>query len=194
MKKIYTILLTMVVSLNSQAQGKIEQPSNHSLSLGIAANFDDYTENVNLSSLQLSYQYELYRRIALTASGGIFYNLDDANPNLLAHCSSGGYQTKKELHRNIGLIVSRIRFNWLNTKFVQIYTGAEAGIKLRNTTFIDFLFTTEVIHDRRWQQKTSAFAYQINAIGIRVGGKIGGILDLGWGDRGIVNFGISYRF
>ncbi|MCK4288204.1 MAG: hypothetical protein KAW86_03280, partial [Bacteroidales bacterium] len=38
------------------------------------------------------------------------------------------------------------------------------------------------------------FNFQITAVGVRLGKSLGGFMELGFGYKGLLNFGLSYQF
>ncbi len=68
------------------------------------------------------------------------------------------------------------------SNIVQLYSGLSAGISV---------FTQS---DSSQSGSKTIFAFQVNAIGLRVGHKFGGFFELGFGFDGIINAGLSVKF
>ncbi len=84
-------------------------------------------------------------------------------------------------------LMPRIDFLYLNRGIFSMYSGLAVGA----TYYIDKNTTSD--------QGSSTlqgwlFAFQINALGFRVGKDIGGFAEFGFGDQGLINIGISGRF
>lgn len=83
-------------------------------------------------------------------------------------------------------IMPGFEYHYFNRKIVQLYSGVQFGVLIHNQKYNDY--KSEIKH------KDADFAFQIDAIGIRVGKQIGGFVELGFGFAGIVKIGISGRF
>ncbi len=74
---------------------------------------------------------------------------------------------------------------YVNKRIFQMYSGLAAGYTLAGSKIIttsgDESDTDEFYH----------FNFQVNVVGFRLGTWIGGFLELGFGYKGIVNFGLS---
>ncbi len=77
-------------------------------------------------------------------------------------------------------------FSYYKKNHIDLYGAAGAGA-IYETTKKD-------IKDAKTENKT-IFAYQVTPIGLRVGNEtIGGFLELGYGQKGLINAGISFKF
>lgn len=77
---------------------------------------------------------------------------------------------------------------YLNKRVFQMYSGLAAGYTLASS---------EVVAETGEESDTdhfNHFNFQVNVIGVRLGGIIGGFLELGFGYKGLINFGISCQF
>lgn len=75
-----------------------------------------------------------------------------------------------------------VRFAWLRRGIVQLYSGVGLGIALSNTESVYANVTSFDV------------AYDVTFVGISVGRNFFGYFDLGAGSRGVVSFGVGYRF
>jgi len=85
-------------------------------------------------------------------------------------------------------IVGGVNIYYVHTDGFQLYSGASAGI-----TF----FNAEVVIDRNsnsYSVSDNQFAYQLTALGFRLGNNIGFFAEAGSGSRGLLNAGISAKF
>lgn len=81
-------------------------------------------------------------------------------------------------------------FSYVNKEYLQLYSGLAAGVCIRRESF-DKEPTSSMEEE---SSSYTRFAYQITGIGIRLGGKLAGFAEVGYGYKGIVSTGISYRF
>jgi hypothetical protein len=71
---------------------------------------------------------------------------------------------------------------------IQLYTMLGLGVTL-NTEKGSYNSTGDTD-----TETSSNLAFQVTPIGMRIGRKLGGFAELGFGYKGIMNFGLSYRF
>ena len=77
-------------------------------------------------------------------------------------------------------------YHWFMKPGLQLYSGAGFGVKVRRGTYVDGTDTDTV---------TKALpAFHLNAIGLRVGKKVGFFAELGIGYKGILAVGLSGQF
>lgn len=113
---------------------------------------------------------------------------------------TAGYNTTKgeiyylgtgegELKRSFITAAFEGHYRYQNLKKVQLYSGFGIGYTIGNETL------TPPPESGKQSSKGSInrIAYQINAIGIRIGSNIGGFLELGYGYKGIINAGFSVQ-
>ena len=75
-----------------------------------------------------------------------------------------------------------VRFAWLRRGIVQLYSGVGLGLSLS---------FTERVEDR---YVLPDVAFDATFVGISVGRDLFGYLDIGAGSRGVISFGVGYRF
>ena len=80
-------------------------------------------------------------------------------------------------------IMPVVRFAWVNRGIVQLYSGVGMGI-------------TYGVHDATLSKKARSLgmAYDVTFVGITVGRRWFGYLDIGAGNRGVISAGIGCRF
>ena len=80
-------------------------------------------------------------------------------------------------------------YHWLQKGIFDLYSGGEAGLSMNRKKDIrnDFTITKS-------EASQTNFAYQVTPLGLRIGRKLGGYLELGYGYKGLISAGISYRF
>ena len=79
--------------------------------------------------------------------------------------------------------MGRVDFTYVRSRLLQMYSGLGLG----------FSHATESGKDTGSASETY-FALQINAVGLRVGEKVAGFMELGFGFNGIICGGITVRF
>lgn len=92
------------------------------------------------------------------------------------------HQRVSTLSSNNIAIIPIARFAWLRRGIVQLYSGVGIGLALG---FNEHLSYVETLTD---------LAYDVTFIGISIGRELFGYIDLGAGYRGLISFGIGYRF
>lgn len=79
-------------------------------------------------------------------------------------------------------------WHYFNKRLVSLYSGLEIG---------GFIWNTSVLNSENEKDRSTQgyLAFQINALGIRIGNqKIGGFVEIGLGNNGLVNTGLSVKF
>ena len=79
-------------------------------------------------------------------------------------------------------LMPTLRFAWVRRGIVQLYSGLGVGIAVAYN---------EEVYSNMWR---FGVAYDCTVIGISVGRNIFGFFDVGAGMRGVMRFGIGYRF
>jgi len=106
----------------------------------------------------------------------------------------------ESLISNLGLS-ARYQFTWLNKKKIKLYSGLSSGIVLRRskTSYyqvqdfqVDFPETLEDF--LRYKDSEYNLSFHFNGIGIRYGEVTALLIELGIGNRGYLNVGISHFF
>lgn len=108
----------------------------------------------------------------------------------------GGYQSTGDLHilgetvgdfketNSIGAL--ELDYHWVMKKGFQLYSGAGLGVRIRKGTYHD-ADSTETL------SKTLP-TFHVNALGLRVGRKVGFFAELGAGYKGIFSAGLNAQF
>jgi hypothetical protein len=77
-------------------------------------------------------------------------------------------------------------YHWFMRPGLQLYSGAGFGVKVRRGTYVDGTGADTV---------TKALpAFHLNAIGVRIGQKVGFFAELGIGYKGILAVGLNGQF
>jgi len=92
-----------------------------------------------------------------------------------------------DLKRQFYTLAAESRFTYIHGSFFQMYSGVGAGITFNTDTFEDKSGNSK-------SENQTHFNFQLNLLGLRVGNSFAGYAELGYGYKGIVNFGLSIRF
>lgn len=85
------------------------------------------------------------------------------------------------------LVMPTFEFNYWRTDWATLYGSAGVGLMATRRT--------EKNNKGAKPMNQTDFAYQINPIGMRVGNQtIGGFVELGYGYKGLITAGISFKF
>lgn len=138
--------------------------------------------NSSTPAFQLNYRYTINSKFNL---GGTFlferqtHSLTSSYPPFLSY--------HKYVDRYYTILLSS-NYSWVIKKSMQLYSGLSAGINIhdRNEVIDEFIYYADLtkIH----------FAYQATPIGFRLGRTFGVYAEVGYGYKGILCGGFSYRF
>ncbi len=194
MKKILLstfILLAMNISL---LQAQEEKTNTVSLSYGVAST-DDFvdlfgniftsivglTTNSGVSSGAISLNYSRNVNKMLQLGGTFAYQQSTADAYIF-----GSYVGKD--NRYYLTIALEGRIVYLTKPIFKLYSGAGVGYTIAKG---------EIQRSDKQPNTTedfSHFNFQVTGVGFRVGKDLAGIAEVGFGYKGIVNAGVSYRF
>jgi len=199
-KNILFIVLT-ITSVNLFSQSFDRSYLHHDLMINYGMATPDLFNKTSSSMLDEKFPDERYIRDNYSGSGifGLSYRNVLQNEMILLGISANYNKTKCEiynvgqyegvLNRTFFTVAVDVQYRYQNMQKVQIYSGVGIGYTFGNETF-----TPESIHQNQNNTGTiNSFAWQINAIGIRVGKAFGGFVEFGYGYKGIVNFGLSFQ-
>ena len=102
-----------------------------------------------------------------------------------------GYRLVNSVRSRVLYLLPSVKYSWLVRRHLQLYSKVGAGIyRQRLKTHYDFY--PEVMYCNRTRVRA---AYQVSPLGICVGGKyVHFFAEGGYGDEGVVNMGLSFRF
>jgi hypothetical protein len=189
-----TFLSLVVTSGSVQAQcpsdkGQLEIAASYGtvtgdqVSIGAAENNKGLTYHSGASSVTA--RYFMFSCLAFGFSGGIVqekgrYN-DAFHPSVITSTYSQSSTT----------IALEGYYVYFFRKYLEVYTLLGFGpsfttvTTVTNPTLYTAGFTTTASHD--------GLKMQYDPIGVRVGGRLGGFVEAGFGYKGLVNAGISYK-
>ncbi|WP_062060406.1 hypothetical protein [Aquimarina longa] len=140
----------------------------------------EYGNYKTTGAINLRYKHAI--RDQLTVSGILVY--ESISEIVISNKNKIG--SKKHSMYTIGIETD---YYYILKKWFQMYTGLGVAYSTNNQKFESY--TTSYSNDKR---NNSIINYQLIAAGIRVGTSIAGYAELGFGYKGIINFGVSYQF
>lgn len=92
----------------------------------------------------------------------------------------------KSVTRNTNYIMGLVtgEFSYIRTPLLNFYGSGGLGVLSGSTKEKGGSYSSNEV----------GFAYQINPVGLRVGKKFGGFIELGYGYKGIATAGLNYKF
>jgi hypothetical protein len=98
-------------------------------------------------------------------------------------------QYEGELNRQFITVALEWEYRYVNQGPIQVYSGLGLGF----TYATEELTPPSELGVERDTGNISTFAYQLNAVGVRIGKKFGGFAEFGYGYKGIINLGFSVQ-
>jgi len=199
LKRILKPVLTFVLIVCLASQMGFAQSRRHDLSLGYGVGtldqVSDIIENIMLITITLG----TFAKTEMKYSGAPFLTYHySRNSRFGIGLAVGGYQSTGVLQNNITeepagdfketnyVGALEIDYHWIMKKGFQLYSGLGAGLRLRKGTYTSGADTD-----------TSSKAlptFHINALGFRIGGKVGLFGEIGAGYKGFLCFGLNAQF
>lgn len=91
------------------------------------------------------------------------------------------------------MILPTAEFVYLKSRLVELYGNASAGVSLKRHTETGLTEAGKAAAAKA--DLNTSFAYQVNPIALRVGNEtIGAFVEVGFGHKGFVTAGLSFRF
>lgn len=117
-------------------------------------------------------------------SVGASLNYEQISNNTVVLNTTTGKQ--KNTYYTLGITTN---YHYVNKGIFNLYSGVGLAYVYNEEKYNA---TSSETSDTK--KSNSELGFQINALGLRVGKKFGGYVELGYGYKGIVNVGISYKF
>lgn len=137
------------------------------------------TENYSYSgAIFMTYRYGVSHRWDVGLSAGI----DRVQADLMWDDEIQGFFKK-----NHTTFAAETDIRWIKKSFVELYTGIGLGYTFTNNSAELLNGDSEIVN-------TGHVTGQLDILGIRLGKKIGFYTEFGFGYKGILNFGASYKF
>lgn len=128
------------------------------------------------NSYTITYRYQRRRRVAIGLTSGFS-----------THTTYRTYYSdSKSFYKHSSFITAfETKFTYVDKPLVQFYAITGLGILLVRTK------------DQRIPNATKTYGWptcQLTPIGVRIGKKLGGFAEMGYGYKGLINFGVSAKF
>ncbi len=91
--------------------------------------------------------------------------------------------------QHVFAVMPDVKFEYLRRKHITLYSGASLGIAAAHSSGYDLVPNNEILE--KWQY---AAAYQLTFFGLRVGNRVFGTTEVGYGYKGYINAGVGFRF
>lgn len=141
----------------------------------------DNAEDSTLGMFEIGYRNRITERLKIGVDVS-YLRTDKSFETKLPN--SGGIEHNKRRAQYF-LVLPTIEFSYVRTSFINFYGSAAAGIIMMQTKEID--------NTNAYTDNATAFGFQVNPVGLRVGKKLGAFAELGYGYKGIIVAGISYK-
>lgn len=189
------------MAMGISAQSYYHSYDHHDLSVSYGALLPDQFNNVESSMLNERYPDKRYVRDQYSSMGALFITYRHVLKNeVMLFGVTAGYssstaeiynvgQYEGELARQFITVAVEWEYRYINRGPVQIYSGLGLG----------YTYGTEKLTPPPEQGSmegtgdVSSIAYQVNAVGIRIGKKFAGFAEFGYGYKGIANIGFSVQ-
>lgn len=137
----------------------------------------------SIGAFSVDYTYALSKRLRI---GGAF--VFDANNKNVSY--DKGVKAAGKTNNYYFTVMPQATFAYVTKPCFELYSGLALGASMRRETFNPAASTTYK------KEVNTVFlpAFQVNAIGVRVGKTLAGFAEVGFGAKGMVNAGVSYRF
>ena len=195
-------ILSLIISINLNSQSFERSYLHHDIMLSYGLPATDMFLNIHSTMLDEKFPDKRYIRDNYRGSGivSVTYRHVSKNKLMLWGINMDYNQTVGDIY-NVGQLEGELKrrfvtlaiegqYRYQNLNNIQLYSGLGFG----------YSFGTEIItpqKDSGHPNSTGSInrvAWQINAIGIRIGASIAGFVEFGYGYKGIVNAGLSYQF
>lgn len=137
----------------------------------------------SLGALSVDYSYALSNRLRV---GGAF--VFDTNNKDISY--DKGVTHAGRINNYYFTVMPQATFAYIAKPCFELYSGLALGASMRREKFNPTSSST----CKKDVNTMFLPAFQVNAIGVRVGKKLAGFAEIGFGAKGIVNAGVSYRF
>ncbi|MEO6176428.1 MAG: outer membrane beta-barrel protein [Flavobacterium circumlabens] len=134
-------------------------------------------KNKTTGMFEAGYRYAVKERVKVGADISYMKSEDTFTANIA---------NAKSVTRNTNYIMALVmgEYSYIKTPLLNFYGSGGLGILSGSTKETGGSYSHSEV----------GFAYQINPAGLRVGKKLGGFVELGYGYKGIATAGINYKF
>lgn len=196
----YCLVCVGIFIMNLLSAQNVEQNyQHHDIMISYGAFTIDQFLPVESTMLTELYPDKRYVRDHYAGSGiaSFSYRHITYNEVILWGISAGYNQTKAtiynvgtevgELERQFISVAIDVQYRYVNSGSIQLYSGVALGYQLGNET----LTPPSDSGLPNGSGTINRLAWQVNAMGIRIGKTFGGFAEFGFGYKGIVNVGLS---
>ncbi len=201
MKSVHIFSTFFFLTIGLSAQSYERSYDHHDISIGYGIFIPDQFKNVESSMLDERYPDKRYVRDEYSSTGAIFITYRHVLKNevmlfgVTAGISSSASkiynvgQFEGDLTRQFITVAVEWEYRYVNQGLIQVYSGLGLGYTYGTEKLSppSELGTPEATGD------ISSIAYQLNAVGVRLGKKYAGFVEFGYGYKGIVNIGFSVQ-
>ena len=200
MKKLFILSASIILLVATSNNKLFAQDSKHdiSVSYGVLTNdeFIDFYSDLFIDMFTLGYEttdntkelggiFITYKNIAHKFNWGITAGYDA----ILSSDVKDKDTLVGKAYSNRITIAFEAEYRYINKEFFQMYSGLGVGYSFRKDTY-----KPNLGEDQEKTYNMDHFNFQLTAAGVRFGKSFGGFMELGFGYKGILNFGLSYQF
>lgn len=201
MNKLFILFVSVFLSASLFSQDYYRSYDHHDIRAGYGLFIPDQFIPVKSHMLDELYPGSRYVRDNYSSIGTIFltYRHIFRNELFMWGVTAGMSNSKSEIY-NVGQYGGELKrsfytvavewdYRYVNQGPIQVYSGIGLGFSYATEEFTPSAEST-------LSHKTgniSNIAYQLNAVGVRLGKKYGGFIEFGYGYKGLVNAGFSLQ-
>jgi len=201
MKKVTLLTVIAFFSLSLFSQDYYRSYDHHDIRAGYGQFIPDQFNSVKTPMLNGLYPESRYVRDNYSCIGTIFITYRHIFRNeLFMWGITTGISTSKskiynvgqyggELNRSFYTLAIECEYRYVNQGPIQVYSGVGLGFTYATEEFAPAAESTLTGKT----DNISNIAYQINAVGVRLGKKYGGFIEFGYGYKGLINAGFSLQ-
>lgn len=199
--QIMIMALGLLISVTVKAQNTGRHEIRVSYSEGTAFKKSDFVNGfataLTIAFLGSNYEQKSYKETGVFSLGyrnqlserlkvGVDFGYSKAEQILTPKASNK--ENKGQISKKSSLFIAMpvAEYSYVKTEWLNFYGSAAAGINLNATT--------ESENGKTAKDHKLGFAYQISPAALRVGKKLAGFAELGYGHKGIITAGVSYKF
>jgi len=198
MKKLAILLVLMLSISGLNAQFASYDRNDIMVTYGFFS--PDQFMNVESTMLDEQFEDKRYVRDNFSSMGNIFLSYRHINraETLFLGFSLGYSKNKSEIYyvgqfagdleRTFYTLAFEANYRYVNKGLIQVYSGAGIGVTYGQETL-----SATAFHPQESSGNLMRLAYQFNVVGVRIGKRIAGVAEFGYGYKGIVNLGLSVQ-
>lgn len=201
MKKFFLILGISFFSISLFSQDYYRSYDHHDIMVAYGQFIPDQFRSVDTKMLDGIYPDSRYVRDNYSSIGTIFFTYRHVFKNeLFLWGITAGMSNSKSKIFNVGQYGGELKrsfytlaiewdYRYVNQGPIQVYSGVGLGFSYATEEFTPPAESTLTAKTGN----ISNIAYQINAVGVRLGKRYAGFVEFGYGYKGIINAGFSLQ-